>query len=53
MIIPRILLEEYITSMNCVLTELKFECVVEVVLPNARSGRSVLKNGKRAKVHST
>ena len=43
MIITHILLEKYISSSKGV----NFEGVVELVLPNARSGRSVMSNGKR------
>ena len=42
MIIPRILLKQYLSSSTCV----HLKGVVELVLPNARSDRSLLSNGK-------
>ena len=49
MTIPRILLEEYISSSKCD-NACQFVCqfkdVVELVLPNTRSGRTVLSNWK-------
>ena len=44
MIIPRILLEEYMSSSKCFNSS---EGVVGLVLANAWTSRSVLSNGKR------
>ena len=43
MMVPRILLKKYISPSGCV----NLKALKSLVLPNARSRRSVLSNGKR------